>query len=99
MGGSIIKIAFRKRAATAPGYFHAGGHFAVVKALSNGKVGPRQCTLPTYLPKVDVPRPPPPTYVGGQGPRWGGGGGPPSRPKVQGGVWTGDLKVPPCRVP
>jgi hypothetical protein len=27
------------------------------------------------LPKVDVPRPPPPTYVGGQRPhvRWGGG--------------------------
>ena len=33
----------------------------VVKALSNGKVGPRQRTLPTYLPNVDVPRPPPPT--------------------------------------
>jgi hypothetical protein len=31
--------------------------------------------LPTYLPKVDVPRPPPPTYVGAQRPnvRWGGG--------------------------
>jgi hypothetical protein len=47
----------------------------VVKALSNGKVGPRQCTLPTYLPKVDVPRPPPPTCVGARRPnvRWGGG--------------------------
>ena len=38
-------------------------------------MGPRQRTLPTYLPKVDVPRPPPPTYVGAQRPnvRWGGG--------------------------
>jgi hypothetical protein len=33
---------------------------SVVKALSNGKVGPRQRTLPTSSPNVDVPRPPPP---------------------------------------
>ena len=37
---------------------------AVVKALSNGKVGPRQRTLPTYLPNVDVQRPPPPHLRG-----------------------------------
>ena len=59
----------------------------VVKALSNGKVGPRQRTLPTYLPKVDVPRPSPPTYVGAaqlgaQRPNGRGGGGPTSAPNV-----------------
>jgi len=50
----------------------------VVKALSNGKVGPRQRTLPTYLPKVDVPRPPPPPL------RW--------RPTSQRQVGGGDLR-------
>ena len=59
----------------------------VVRALSNGQVGPPEGTLPRYLAKV----PPPPTSLPAQGPRWGGGGGPPCRPKVQGEVGGGTL--------
>jgi hypothetical protein len=48
--------------------------------------------LGRYLSKVDLEGPPPPTYVAGEGPRWGGGGGPTFRPKVQGGVVRGDVR-------
>ena len=39
--------------------------------------------------------PPPPTYFGGEGPRYGGRGGPSLRPRVQGGVVRWTFKVPP----
>ena len=39
--------------------------------------------------------PPPPTYLGGESPRYGGRGGPCLRPRVQGGAVRWTFKVPP----
>ena len=74
----------------------------VVKALSNGKVGPRQRTLPTYLPKVDVPRPPPPPALAPDVPTSGGGGGTyvrAERPNVRWATWTWHVHVGTCTFP
>ena len=42
-----------------------------------------------------APRPTGPTYLGGEGPRYGGRGGPSLRPRVQGGAVRWTFKVPP----
>ena len=61
---------------------------------SKGPLNGEGRTSGRYLVKVPLQggtlRSPPHTYVAGQGPRWGGGGRPPRRPKVQGGVAGGD---------
>ena len=61
---------------------------SVVRALSNGQVGPPEGTLPRYLAKV-----PPPHHLAGPRSKVGWGGGPPCRPKVQGEVGGGHCQV------